>query len=289
MTAALDSATTQDVSGGHVLARSSCSPFIVLSLGAGVQSSALALMAAAGDIGPMPQCAIFADTQAEPKGVYDWLDYLEKQLPFPVYRVTAGNLMEASLRVRTSEAGNKYTKHAVPAFIVDAAGQKGLLMRQCTLDFKITVIIREIAKLRKSAGKPHVTQWIGISLDEARRMKPSRVSYITNEWPLVANRITRRECLAWMEKHGFPTPPRSSCTFCPYHSDAEWRRLKTQDPEGFAQAVEYDERLRESLQGVIRGTPYLHASRVPLRNVDFDSDHGQPELWPQECEGMCGV
>lgn len=271
------------------LAAPPCSPFVVLSLGAGVQSSALALMAAAGEIGPMPKCAIFADTQAEPKGVYDWLDYLEKQLPFPVYRVTAGNLMEASLRVRTSEAGNKYTKHAVPAFIVDASGQKGLLMRQCTLDFKITVIIREIARLRKAAGKPHVTQWIGISLDEAKRMKPSRVSYITNEWPLVANRISRRECLAWMEKRGFPKPPRSSCTFCPYHSDAEWRRLKSEDPDGFAQAVEYDELIRETLQGVIRGTPYLHASRVPLREVDFDVDNGQPELWPQECEGMCGV
>ena len=35
-----------------------------LSLGAGVQSSTLALMAAKGEIGPMPDAAIFADTQA---------------------------------------------------------------------------------------------------------------------------------------------------------------------------------------------------------------------------------
>ena len=34
----------------------------VLSLGAGVQSTTLALMAAHGEIGPMPDCAIFADT-----------------------------------------------------------------------------------------------------------------------------------------------------------------------------------------------------------------------------------
>ena len=50
----------------------------VLSLGAGVQSSTLALMAAAGEVTPMPDAAIFADTQAEPAGVYRWLDWLEK-------------------------------------------------------------------------------------------------------------------------------------------------------------------------------------------------------------------
>lgn len=34
----------------------------VISLGAGVQSSTMALMATAGEIEPMPECAIFADT-----------------------------------------------------------------------------------------------------------------------------------------------------------------------------------------------------------------------------------
>jgi len=67
-------------------------PFNVISLGAGVQSSTIALMAAHGEIAPMPDAAIFADTQAEPVSVYRWLDWLETQLQFPVHRVTAGNL-----------------------------------------------------------------------------------------------------------------------------------------------------------------------------------------------------
>lgn len=45
----------------------------ILSLGAGVQSTTLALMAAHGEIGPMPDCAIFADTGWEPKAVYEHL------------------------------------------------------------------------------------------------------------------------------------------------------------------------------------------------------------------------
>jgi hypothetical protein len=69
----------------------------VISLGAGVQSTTMALMAARGEIGPMPVCAIFADTRAEPKGVYAHLDWLERQLPFPVHRVSAGNLRDEIL------------------------------------------------------------------------------------------------------------------------------------------------------------------------------------------------
>jgi hypothetical protein len=45
----------------------------VLSLGAGVQSTTLALMAAHGEIGPMPDCAIFADT-GWPIGSVDQMD-----------------------------------------------------------------------------------------------------------------------------------------------------------------------------------------------------------------------
>ena len=42
----------------------------VLSLGAGVQSSTLAFMYEYGEIGPMPDFAVFADTMAEPCLLY---------------------------------------------------------------------------------------------------------------------------------------------------------------------------------------------------------------------------
>ena len=66
----------------------------IISLGAGVfKSTVMALMAAKGtQITPMPDCAIFADTGYEPEGVYEHLDWLEKQLPFPTYRVNNGNI-----------------------------------------------------------------------------------------------------------------------------------------------------------------------------------------------------
>lgn len=66
----------------------------VLSLGAGVQSTTLALMASHGEVGPMPDCAIFADTGWEPQAVYDHLAWLMSPnvLPFPVHIVSGGDL-----------------------------------------------------------------------------------------------------------------------------------------------------------------------------------------------------
>ena len=262
-------------------------PIDIISLGAGVQSSTMALMAAAGEITPMPHCAIFADTGDEPEKVYEWLAWMEKHLPFSVHRVTAGKLSDAAIRVRVSEAGNKYMKPSLPVFF-QGAGMGG---RQCTMDYKITVITRKLAAIRRDTGAPKVIQWIGISSDEKRRMKPSRVSYVDNVWPLVKREMSRHACLRWMESKGFPKPPRSACRYCPFHSDAEWRRIREEEPEEFELAAQFEERLQAAALGVTKGVPFLHSSRVPLREVDLstDEDHGQQTLWSLECEGMCGL
>src|SRR3954469_21285083 len=61
----------------------------VLSLGAGVQSSAVMLMALKREIEPV-DAVIFADTGWEPKAVYQWLNYLEaraREAGVPLFRV----------------------------------------------------------------------------------------------------------------------------------------------------------------------------------------------------------
>ena len=65
----------------------------IISLGAGVQSSTMAIMAAKGDL-PMPQGSIFSDTQNEPRRVYDYLKYLKSILPYPVHIVTKGHIIK---------------------------------------------------------------------------------------------------------------------------------------------------------------------------------------------------
>ncbi len=72
---------------------------VVISLGAGVQSSTMALMAANGEL-PKPDCAIFADTGYEPKAVYRYLEFLKKVLPYPIYNVSKGNIRDDMLAAR---------------------------------------------------------------------------------------------------------------------------------------------------------------------------------------------
>lgn len=266
----------------------------VISLGAGVQSSTMALMAAHGEITPMPVAAIFADTQAEPKAVYEWLDWLEAKLPFPVIRVSRGNLAEDSLKLRTSKkTGNRYNECQPPAFVIDGRKDKtSILSRACTKNHKIVPIRRAISKLRD--GREQITQWVGISRDEAHRMKPSPVKYIINRWPLVDMRMTRHGCLDWMKSNGYPQPPRSACYFCPYRSDASWRHLIETDLDAFDAAVDYERKLRcvsRNLDGMNIKALYLHRSMQPLDSIDFDAltDDPQLSLFGNECEGMCGV
>ncbi len=249
----------------------------IISLGAGVQSSTMALMAAHGEITPMPDHAIFADTQAEPAAIYKWLDWLEKQLPFPVHRVTAGNLLQNALSNKTL-SGHDWQD--VPWRT--KAG--GLGRRQCTTNYKIKPIGKKVREL--SGGAP-VIQWIGISADEAHRMKPSRVAYITHRWPLLEIRFTRLHCLRWMLEKGYERPTKSSCIFCPYKGNAEWREL---EPPDFDMACDVDDGIRHlvTTPGTVQ---YAHRDLVPLREADIRSaeEAGQQQMFGEECEGMCGV
>lgn len=267
-------------------------PIHIISLGAGVQSSTMALMAALGELTPMPLAAIFADTQSEPKAVYEWLDWLEKQLPFPVHRVSDGNLGE---EIASKRPTGKFRKVDIPAFVKVDGRIGGLINRSCTRDFKITPIRRKARELCGLTGKRSpetaaVIQWIGISRDEARRIKPSREAWCENRWPLIEAGKSRGDCLEWMKRHGFPKPPKSSCTFCPYHSDSQWAALT---PEEFETAAKIDDLLRFHPPEEYRskGELYLHRSGKPLREVVFKTDftYGQLNFFHAECEGMCGV
>ena len=277
--------------------------YTVLNLGAGVQSSALALMCAKGEITPMPDFAVFADTQAEPTEVYTWLDWLEKQLPFPVYRVTHGNLTEESLKVRVKSGkyGDNitYLRRIIPVFAEMPNGELvAALGRSCTADFKIKPLLKKVrkeCKIRHGQKNVTVTQMIGISYDEMQRMKPASHFWTQHRWPLIEKRMTRSHCIEWMRKNNYPTPPRSACYYCPFHSNEEWRRLKTDDPEHFQKAVEFERSIREGWnanRGGMRMDIYLHRSCKTLDKIDFssDEDKGQQTFdFQSECEGMCGL
>ena len=96
----------------------------ILSLGAGVQSTVLALMAECGEL-PKPDAAIFADTGWEPKEVYENLQWLTEQLSLPVYVVQAGDL-----RNQIINSANNKTRVSNPPFFTDMGnGKEGQIGR----------------------------------------------------------------------------------------------------------------------------------------------------------------
>lgn len=261
----------------------------VLSLGAGVQSTTLALMAAHGELGPMPDCAFFADTQWEPKAVYEHLAWLRSpnMLPFPVHMLSEGNLREA-IMTRSNTTGGRYA--AVPWFMLKPNGEDAMGRRQCTQEYKLKPIRKKVRELLGGkTPKGGCEMWIGISTDEKFRMSPSKVRYIVNRWPLIERRMNRNDCLLWLERNGYPRPPKSACIGCPFHNDAQWRALRDGPPEEWADAVEVDAAIRD--QPGFRGKQFVHRSLMPLPKVDLrtDDEAGQPDLFNNECEGMCGV
>jgi hypothetical protein len=246
----------------------------VISLGAGVQSTTMALMAARGVIEPMPDCAIFADTKWEPRAVYAHLDWLEGVLPFPVHRVTQGNLKDA-----VTSGGFSSVPFYTPT---------GLGARQCTYQYKIRPISRKVRQLLGGkTPKGGAEMWIGISADEMIRMKDARVKYMVHRWPLVEMGIKRHDCLEWLKRHKYHIPHRSACLGCPFKRDSEWRETKNGPVDEWLDTVEADKQIRAASRKVQQ---FMHRSLKPLDEVDFQTAEDRGQLnFLSECEGMCGV
>lgn len=295
----------------------------VLSLGAGVQSSVVLLMSHKGVL-PKLDAAIFADTQWEPKAVYEHLKWLAgvdwetwepssgvkrwRAIPgiynggeaaMPVYVVTAGDLREHATIGRLMPDGRRHWLN-IPLYIEGAKsdGSRGIVRkRECTRDYKIRPIercIRTMLGLKKGQRWPTeavVEQWFGISADETQRMRTPKRAATTYRYPLVFDLGMRRsDCIAWAARH-YPgrTFPRSACIGCPYHQNDEWHKVRT-DPEEWADAVAADEAIRHRPKR--RGTGYMHLSYVPLTIADLSFDPpapDEPRLFRHECMGMCGV
>lgn len=285
----------------------------VLSLGGGTQSCALALMAANGELPPV-DAVIFADTHGEMEETYGYLWYLAGVLAeagIPLYIVTAGSLEEALL----SEVPTSHNP-TPPVHVKNPDGKKkGRVGNyRCSYDYKRSLVERKIKQLCGGRGawkKATVEQWIGFSKDEAKRMKESqacrcghaRVSrqrgsqewvqvhtadgcsrcacskfdpWLLNRWPLIELDFDREDTIKWFADHGYPTPGRSACFFCPNSSDDRWRDLRDNRPDLWERACVLDEANRHGggfrpagVTEKFQGEMYWHASLVPLRSADL--------------------
>ncbi len=259
--------------------------FRYISWGCGLQSTVLVQMVCEGKL--QADAIFFADTMDEPYWVYETLGNYYLRPPCPVYVVTKGKLSE-HMRA-AAEQGKRWA--AIPGWTKGEDGRAAPLRRQCTREYKIEVIQKAVRTVLGYAlgerVKHRVTSIQGISFDELDRMSPSRIPWVTTEYPLVDARMTANDCRDFFLSRKLRVPRKSSCRYCPYHSDRYWRDMKQNDPVEFEQACEVDMLIRDLTRVGDANPVFIHRSLVPLREAYFGEN--QRELFREDCSGHCGV
>lgn len=262
----------------------------VLNLGAGTQSCALALMSARGDIEPL-DAAYFADTGWEKARTYRYLDWLETQVPFPIFRLRRDGLNLGEYLIENVALGN--AKRMTAPFYVD--DPFGMMSKQCSKEFKTRVIqaaLRELLGLgrgERGPGEPVIEQWLGMTTDEMGRVSVSEKRYLYHRYPLIEQRMTKLDVFAWYDVRQLKRPPKSSCIFCPLQRPAQFREIR-KDGEDWSRLVDFDRAIRPGYAGM-EGTAYLVRQCRPIDEANLDSaeDKGQGSFDDFCGDGACGV
>jgi hypothetical protein len=272
----------------------------ILSLGAGVQSTTLYLT-------ELWDYAIFADTQEEPTPVSAHLEWLKSLGKAPIIVRTAGKLGDHLMKGVNARGADMVLKNknrvaSVPFFaLLPGLAIPSKTKRQCTADYKLNVIhkaVREILGLKFMQRPPRSTcleQGIGFSYDEQGRIGRClagwRRKWIVPRFPLYEKGWTRQKCVEYLRTVVPHEVPRSSCVFCPFHRNVEWRWLRDTDPQGWARAVEVDKAIRVKGNVVNQSMDaemFAHRSCVPLdQAVIDDPENTQIGFEFEGCTGGC--
>ena len=255
----------------------------VISLGLGVQSTAVYLMSSMEYKMPRADVAVFADPGAEHEKTYDILDWLlewkDKNDGIELIVNRDRNLYQDIMD--NAPLGKRFA--SIPAH----TEERGIIRRQCTEEYKIMPVkssIRKIYGLKPKKRMKPTEMWLGISLDEIQRMKQSSMYNIEFFYPLIYNGMDRKDCIKFFKKNDFPVPIKSSCVFCPYHSNDFWKDLK-KNKNAWDMALEVDRAIR--VNPLLRQKLYIHSQCKPLDEVDLTDNQLTMEGF--ECEGHCGL
>ncbi len=253
----------------------------IISLGGGVQSSALVILNTLGYVQPRASYAVFADTGGEFESTLEYIELLQG------WTAAHGGPQVVTVR---REGPGLYAYHwdpnsrPVTPLPVRAEPSGGLWKRDCTIRWKIKVVQRWL----RDQGAERATVQLGISIDETQRVKRSPDPWITNRWPLIELRLSRTDCRRIIAEAGLPVPSKSACWFCPLRPIGYWRWLAAYDPERFEAAVKLEDRINEWNREAGKAPCYLSSAHRPLRQA-FSTE--QLPLLPQgeeeECGGFC--
>ena len=237
----------------------------IWSFGGGAQSAAIAALIYSGVL-PIPGIAVIADTGREGSETWKYLDECIQprmtEIGLHVHRIPHSY---ATVDLWSGADGDTVL---MPMF----SSRGGMVSKFCSQEWKTRPVARFLRERAITTGD----MWIGFSTDEMQRCRVPSPPF-PHVYPLIQRRMNRGDCIALVERMGWPTPPRSSCWMCPYKTHSEWSSLPNED---FLKAValEREVQLKDS-------DLWLHKSCKPLETVNFDSE---PDMFNDECtSGMC--
>lgn len=255
----------------------------VLSYGGGVQSTALILMAIDGRIAK-PDVVIFSDTGSELPSTYETVSKVEALCAAAAIKFeTVKNLFGE----QTAHPGSRPLHEWYAAY-----GRLPMVGNpRCTYNFKIYPVRRLVKTMvDRTQAKPWSSQWLGITTDEASRVRESDVKWLENKFPLIDLNMSRQDCADYIKKH-YPelSVSKSGCFMCPYQSAKKWIRLKVEHPKLFS--IARDMEVRAKANGVKRGlwgARSIIAFDHDVRLEDFGFEIGQPLYDDASCDsGGC--
>lgn len=173
-------------------------PLQVLSLGGGVQSSALLLMCIDGKF-EKPDVVIFSDTGSEMDSTYSTIDSLEKickenKIKFHI----VGSFFSENA---TLPGRWKLHEYYLEMGILPMVGNP-----RCTFNFKIYPVRRKVREIllsmpRYPIGATQCNMWIGITTDERHRSEHEPdIIWAKNRYPLLEMELTRQNCFNYIQK-----------------------------------------------------------------------------------------
>ena len=223
----------------------------ILSFGAGMQSTALALMSCENSLSlkkgqPMPHpdvpiydLVIFCDLGMEPSWVMDQVMFTQdacEQVKIS-FKILDSPLHEDFMR----NFGERRTV-SIPWWTLRGDGHKieviAKYVRWEVLGY------RKGQRLRPEDRKAHEMH-MGFSYEEQKRCKESTNPMFVNHYPLVEMKLVRADNYAYIRDVWGLETRASACTFCPFHRNYFFRYLRENLPEEYAQLVMVDELLRD--------------------------------------------
>ena len=256
----------------------------ICSLGGGVASTALFLMSLHGEIENPADAAVFADTGAELETTHNTIGKLTEyakdfSVPVTVIRGELGDITTHNLQ-------KPVDKHrgSIPFFSTNLDNKKMQTGKYCSNEFKTYPVFKYFRAQYGCTYKNPIENWLGYTIDELHRMKPSKAKYVVKRYPLIEKRIGRDECYHYLEKYGFTETVSSACWCYPFRRNSEYAYLSEEERQ---KAVQFEEDMNQrgiELKGNRLPILRIHPSLEKQSERPFDNPE-QTDIFDDMCDG----